>query len=169
LVLPFCAAILLLIRSRTLHAKTFATPARLLAVALIFYLPSAAWIARNYRTMGAFPFFATQNGDTLYGCYNPVTATMGSQFAIWIGPRHVLSAEDKPRMFGTSEVESDRYLRELAMRFLRAHWRIVPAMMLGHLAWALLPSPDSVVRLLTYPEWICRLGLYAAVLVALIV
>jgi hypothetical protein len=169
LVLPPCVAIILLMRSRTLHANTFMNPARLLVAALIFYLPSAAWIARNYRTMGAFPLFATQNGDTLYGCYNPVSATMGSQFATWIGPRHVLSEEDKPRVFAVSEVESDRYLRELGMRFIRAHWRIVPAMILGHLAWALLPSHDSVVRLLVYPEWICRLGLYAAVLLALTV
>jgi hypothetical protein len=164
LVLPLCAAIVLIAFSRSPRLKGLTNPARMSVAVLIFYLPSAAWIARNYWAMGAFPLFASQQGDTVYGCYNPVTAAMGPRFAVWIAPWRVTGVQGW--MAVVSEAESDRLLREAGMRFIRTHWRRVPAMMFGHLVRALLPERESLVKPLVYPEWICRLGLYAAALLA---
>jgi hypothetical protein len=171
LLFPFLAAAIaavLRFRSPEPKLKSFGSPAALSLAALLFYVPSAAWVTRNYFALGAFPVLAN-SGSTLFGSYNPVVAKVGPEFAAMLTVSKTSSQEGvkmlAPRM---SEAEVNRYYEQRAKQFLFEHWTAVSGLMLGHLVRALLPQPGSLAYALIYPEWICRVALYTAAIIVMV-
>ena len=72
------AVILILwVQHRTRFGAVLANPRRLLAATLLFFMPSALWVMRNYLVSGVFPIQAGTASTTLHGNYNPVSAKPG--------------------------------------------------------------------------------------------
>jgi hypothetical protein len=168
LVFPLLAAAIGAIvrfRSPETEWKALGGAARLTLGALLFYLPSAAWVARNYVALGAFPVLATETGSVLFGAYNPISAKWGPEFATHLTP-NVLPEENLHGLARTmSEAEVDRHWQARGKQFIREHWRSVPGLLLGHTVQPLQPQPQTMKPPLLYPEWICRIALYAAAII----
>ena len=138
-----------------------ATRRRLIVATLLFYLPTALWILRNYAVSGAFPVMAGTSSMTFYGNYNSVSATMGPRFARWVDPQS--TALRNPNQV-TSEVEEFRYYDSQGKQFIRRHWKIVPLLMGAHVVLSMLPDPaDGAHR---YSFWLVRLLIYVAAVIA---
>ncbi|MBV9397176.1 MAG: hypothetical protein JO062_04315 [Bryobacterales bacterium] len=142
---------------------------QLALAAILLYVPSVGWIARNYRATGVFPVFSSEGGRTFYGAYNSFTAAAGQNFAGLILPQF-LPGEQPPSQMAArmSELDVDRYYQRRGIQFVRAHWQEVPALVLGHIARAFLPQQQSIASGLVYPEWICRFALYGSAIFFLI-
>lgn len=159
-ILPFFVLALLSLRSRGLWTVR---PA-LLVVVVLFYLPTVCWVARNYAIMGA-PVLATNQGASLYGNYNSVSARLGGpRFADWIHPS-LIPGETKMEQLATtmSEPEISHYYTAKAIQFARSHAAVVPVVVAGHIVRALLPQHSAAPRRnwkWSLPEWICRVALY---------
>jgi hypothetical protein len=98
-----------------------------LLAAALFYLPTAGWVVRNYVRMGA-PVLATNQGSSLYGNYNSVSARLeGPHFADWIHPS-LIPGEPRMEQLATtmSEPEMSRYYTAKTIQFVRNHARVVP-------------------------------------------
>jgi hypothetical protein len=171
LALPFVAAgILVILRFRSpgrLHA--FGNPASLLIAAAVFYLPSTVWVVRNYLAIGVFPLFVNEGGATIYGSYNSVTANAAEPaFATCLVPSFIPGEEPKALLAKRmSETEVNRYYEKQGMRFIRARSSVIPRIIVGHVRRAMRPQ-EAMPAALRYPEWICRLVLYSAALLLLV-
>lgn len=135
-----------------------------LLAAALFYLPTAAWVARNYAVMGA-PVFATKQGASLYGNWNSVSARLGGpRFADWVHP-DLIPGEAKIKQLAAtmSEPEMSHYYMERGLQFVRDHAAIVPIVVGGHILRAFLPQHSSAPGqkwIWILPEWISRVALY---------
>jgi hypothetical protein len=138
-----------------------ATKRRLIVAALLFYTPTALWILRNYFVLGAFPVMAGTSSMTFYGNYNPLSATIGPNFARWISPEKIPGYPQK-RM---SEAEEFRFYDSKGKDFIVHHLKVVPLLIGAHVMLSMLPSPiDGAHR---YSFWVFRMLLYAAALIAI--
>jgi len=162
--LPLWASVLVLtwwFQSHDRSRLVFGATRRLIAAALLFYIPSALWVARNYFVSGAFPVMAGTSSMTFYGNYNPVSAAFGPGFARWIRPDKLPDSDPSKR---PSEVAEFRYYDSKGGDFVVHHWKIVPVLMGAHVILSMLPSPlDGAHK---YSFWALRLLLYAAAIVA---
>ena len=139
-----------------------ATKGRLIVAALLFYTPTALWIARNYLVSGAFPVMAGTSSMTFYGNYNPISATIGPRFGRWIGPYKIPGPGQQKRM---SEAEEFRYYDSQGRDFAVHHWKVVPLLIGAHVILSMLPSPIDGAH--KYSFWVFRMLLYAAALIAI--
>ena len=139
---------------------------RLIGAALLFSIPSAAWVARNYLVSGRFPVLAGTSSATLYGNYNPVSGAWGPDFGKWIDPGQ-LPGENNPNHLSQrlSEAEDLRNLDLKGKEFIAHHWRVVPLLFVAHVVRSFLPSAENGAHM--YSFWLLRLILYAAALVAI--
>ena len=143
----------------------FANKRRLIAAALLFYIPSAAWVVRNYWVSGAFPVLAGTASMTFYGNYNPLSATPGLGFGSWVGPDSIPGEEKTVSLSRRmSEVETLRYWDLKGKEFIAQHWKVVPLLMVAHVVHPVLPSLAD--RSHKYSFWLLRLLLYAATFMA---
>jgi hypothetical protein len=122
---------------------------------------------------GRFPVLAADQGAAFYGSYNAITTTWGPRFAEWIYPGMLPGEEPRTQLAKRmSEIEADEYWGHKAKQFVRSHWRVIPAMVAAYVVRALLLPQRSAApnlgSIYTYPEWIFRLGIYAASVVLFI-
>ncbi len=124
---------------------------RFLAVcAVLYWLPSACWIARNHAVSGLFTL-STLEGETFYGANNEVVANTLSEWGYWIFPNRIPGETPKAELARTmKEHELDRYYHNKGMAFVRAYWRELPRLELGKLTRAFVPVP-----------WVPNLGSWA--------
>ncbi len=139
---------------------------RLIAAAILFAIPSAAWIARNYVVSGRFPILAGTSGMTFYGNYNSLSGAAGPGFGRWIHPDEV-PGEEKVKNLSEKLTEAQvlRYYDLKGREFIAQHWKVVPLLFAAHLVRSVSPSPSDGAH--KYPLWVFRLILYAATIVAI--
>jgi hypothetical protein len=139
---------------------------RLIGAALLFFIPSAGWVARNYFVSGRFPVLAGTSSMTFYGNYNPVSGAMGPGFGRWIHPDEVPGEEKVSNLSRRlTEAEVLRYYDLKGKDFIARHWRVVPLLFVSHVIRSVSPSPSDGAHKSLF--WILRLILYAATLVAI--
>jgi hypothetical protein len=163
LLLWACAAALLWWRqSRDGFGPALCPRRRLIMATLLFYIPSAIWVARNYLVSGAFPVLAGTASTTLYGDYNPASATPGPNFGRWIDPRRI-PGEEYPHLVaaGWSEAQILKHYDEQAKKFIIENWKVVPRLVAAHARNSLMPAPEDGAH--RYSFWYYRLALYMAV------
>jgi hypothetical protein len=168
------AAILIVDRlwRRRIDIAALGGGARLIAAGILFYLPITAWIVRNYRITGDFPVIAGNDGNALWGSYNPRVATWGSDdFARWIHPDGIPGEVPVQHLARTmSEWEISTYYHAKGVRFIKSHPGAVLALVAGHLVRTFLPVgwlPPEFPGKYKYLQWLASLALYAAALVCL--
>jgi hypothetical protein len=167
------AAILIVDRlwRRRIDVAALGGGARLIAAGILFYLPITAWMIRNYRITGDFPVIAGNDGNTLWGSYNPRVAVLGKDFAYWIHPDGIPGEEPVQQLAKRmSEWEISRYYYAQGMRFIKSHPGATLALMTGHLVRTFLPVgwvPPEVHGKYRYVQWLASLALYIAALVCL--
>jgi hypothetical protein len=146
--------------------------ARLIAAGILFYLPITAWMVRNYRITGDFPVIAGNDGNSLWGAYNPRVAALGKGFAMWIHPDGIPGEEPVQHLARRmSEWEISSYYHAKGMQFIKSHPGAVLALMAGHLVRTFLPvgwlpTPELPGKY-RYAQWLASLALYTAALVCL--
>jgi hypothetical protein len=139
---------------------------RLLAAALLFFIPTAGWVARNYFVSGRFPILAGTSSMTFYGNYNPVSGTDGSRFGKWVHPDEIPGQEKvKNLSYRLSEAEVLRVWDLKGRDFIVHHWKVVPLLFVAHVVRSMSPSTDDGAH--KYLFWLLRLILYAATLFAI--
>ncbi len=152
-------------QSRGSSRFVFGNKRQLIAATLLFYIPSAIWVGRNYLVSGAFPILAGTAGMTFYGNYNSLSATRGSGFGRWVNPDRIPGEEKladlSKRM---SEAEVIRYYDSKGKQFISQHWRVVPLLIVAHVVNSALPSPSDGAH--RYSFWFLRLAFYAVAFVA---
>jgi hypothetical protein len=162
-------AVLAVIAWRQFHDPSrlnFVGWGRLIGAALLFSIPSAAWVGRNYLVSGRFPVLAGTSSATFYGNYNPVSAAWGPDFGKWIDPIQI-PGEYNPNHLSQrlSEAEDLRNLDLKGKEFIAKHWKVVPLLFVAHVVRSFLPSAENGAHM--YSFWLFRLILYAAALVAI--
>ena len=140
---------------------------RLIAAAFLFYIPSAAWVVRNYLVSGAFPVLAGTASTTFYGNYNSLSATIGPHFGRWVGGVDRIPGEEKYASLSQrmSEAEMLRYYDLKGREFVFHHLKVVPLLLTAHVVFAVLPSPADGAH--KYSFWLLRLALYVATFMAI--
>jgi hypothetical protein len=167
------AAILIVDRfwRRRIDIAALGGGARLIAAGILFYLPLSVWMVRNYRITGDFPVIAGNDGNTLWGCYNPRVAILGDEFARWIHPDGIPGEVPVQQLARSmSEWEISRYYYAQGVRFIKSHPGAALALMAGHLVRTFLPVgwvPPEVHMKYRYVQWLASLALYIAALVCL--
>ncbi|MBZ5627177.1 MAG: hypothetical protein LAQ69_52165, partial [Acidobacteriia bacterium] len=151
---------------------------RLIAAAVLFYVPLGAWLVRNYAVTGAFPVVLTKAGENIYGTYNVLTANpRDSHFARWIPADIIPGQESQLSLVARmSELELSRYYEAKGRRFIAEHWKDMPVLLVGRVLYAAAPqwppfgdTPTGARYATLYrtAEWICRLALYATAAILL--
>jgi hypothetical protein len=167
------AAILIVDRlwRRRINIAALGGGARLIAAGILFYLPITAWIVRNYRITGDFPVIAGNDGNALWGTYNPHVAIWGDDFARWTHPDGIPGEEPVEHLARKmSEWEISSYYHAKGVRFIKSHPGAVLALMAGHLVRTFLPVgwvPPEVHMKYRYVQWLASLALYIAALMCL--
>jgi hypothetical protein len=180
MILPLwvAAALMALKASHRLDLKLIGSPRRLIAAAVLFFVPFAGWLLRNYAVTGAFPVVLTKVGEDIYGTYNILTATVGNpHFARWV-PADLIPGEERQASLAArmSELELSRYYEAKGRRFIASHWKALPALLVGRVLYAAAPqwppfgdTPAGAKYSGVYRglEWVSRLALYATAIVLL--
>jgi hypothetical protein len=180
LILPLWAAAVLLAVWvwRRPDIKGMGSPLRLIAAAVLFFVPFGVWVVRNYFVTGAFPVILTKSGEDLYGTYNQLSASIGGpHFGRWV-PADNIPGEESQRSLAArmSELELSRYYQAKGRRFIVEHWYAIPALMAGRALYAAMPqwppfgmtpTGDKYSGLYRRLEWVCRVALYVTALVIL--
>ena len=140
---------------------------RLAAAAALFWLPSALWIARNYRLSGEFPVLSTIEGETLYGANNSSVASDLAEWGYWVFPNDIPGETAKKDLAATmTELQLDRYYHRKGVAFLKLHWFELPRLEVGKLIRAFVPIP-WVANWGSYGVFFCRAILYLGILLNL--
>jgi hypothetical protein len=168
------AAILIVDRlwRRRIDIAALGGEVRLIAAGILFYLPITAWMVRNYRITGDFPVIAGNDGNALWGAYNPRVAAWGNGFARWIHPDGIPGEERVQNLARRmSEWEISRYYHAKGVQFIKSHPGAVVALMAGHLVRTFMPvgwipTPELPGKY-RYVQWLASLALYIAALVCL--
>jgi len=162
-----CAVSLILwVQYRNRFETVLASPRRLLAASLLFFIPSALWVMRNYLVSGAFPVLAGSATTTLYGNYNPVSAKPGPRFGRWVDPRRLPGEIAQDTLFRSwTEAQMLKHYDEQAKAFINQNWNVVPRLVAVHVAHVFTPIPEDGAH--KYSFWIYRLVLYALAVWAL--
>jgi 4-amino-4-deoxy-L-arabinose transferase-like glycosyltransferase len=94
-------------------------PRRALALSAFLFLGALTllgpWAARNYHVRGAFVLVSSKGGWNLFMGNNPYPAPWDQKQAI--------QPDFRAKLMEMNEVESDRYLRSLALKYMREHPR----------------------------------------------
>jgi hypothetical protein len=139
---------------------------QLVVAALLFFIPSAGWVARNYFVSDRFPILAGTSSMTFYGNYNPVSGAWGHGFGKWIHPDDIPGQEKLGNLSKRlPEAEALQTWDQKGKEFITHQWRVVPLLFVAHVVRCFLPSPDDGAH--KYFFWLLRLILYAAALVAI--
>jgi len=135
---------------------------RFLVLTVVFALPPAFWIIRNYEVSGAFPLLNAMEGETFYGANNAVVASDLDEWGYWVFP-DLIPGEVPKQVLGKrmTEAELNRYYENKGMAFVRSHLIAYPRLTLGKLIRGFLPMP-WVPRVTTYLASLPRLLLYIA-------
>lgn len=133
---------------------------RLIAATVLFYIPTALWVTRNYFASGLFPVVAGTSNMTFFGNYNSVSGTLGPEFGTFVLPK--FAYQDTA---GLSEVARLHYFDAKSHEFISQHWKLVPLLLAAHAIRALLPANKDGAH--KYFFWIFRLMLYIATAVAM--
>ena len=165
LILPFfIAGIAWVFRKQPRIRAAFGSSRRLLAAAVLFFLPSLAWMLRNYEVTGQFPVMTGLEGVSFYGGYNVVTSSFGPDLGGWIHPDHVPGQESRYDLSRRmSEIETLRYYRAKGLQFITQHWRRLPMLFAARVVRTLLPNP--LAGPLRYFYWLTRLAVLALALI----
>lgn len=130
----------------------------------IFLLPAAAWMARNYAVSGAFPLLSAQEGETLYGANNILTAHSGRFWGYWVFPDDIPGERPKRELMNEmSEAALNNYYRQKGLAFLLQEPSLIPWMEAGKVVRGFLPVPWSS-GLFSYLASLPRLLLYGVFL-----
>lgn len=136
-------------------------------LAVLFWLPAAIWITRNYALSGQFPVLSTIEGETLYGANNEYVASNLAFWGYWVFPNEIPGETAKKELARTmSEREMDHYYHRKGMAFLKSHWFELPRLELGKLVRAFLPVP-WVASAISYAVFFTRGLLYMGILLTL--
>ncbi len=107
----------------------------------IFWALPALWMVRNAAVLDSFTL-TTQEGETLFGANNEVVANDLSQWGYWIDIDKIPGEIDRRKLALTmSEVETNRYLHNKGMNFIRTNWFSMPRLIVGKLIRAFVPVP----------------------------
>ena len=136
---------------------------RFVALAALYWLPAAVWIARNYAVSGEFPVFSTIEGETLYGANNDYVASNLAVWGYWVFPNEIPGETAKKDLAATmTELQLDRYYHRKAIQFVRQHWFALPRLEVGKVIRGFVPVP-WVPRWDSYCVFFFRAVLYAAI------
>jgi len=162
-------AVLAVIGWRQFHDSSridFVSWRRLLAAALLFFIPTAGWVVRNYLVSDRFPILAGTSSMTFYGNYNPLSGTTGPRFGKWVHPDEIPGQEKvKNLSYRLSEAEVLRVWDLKGRDFIAHHWKVVPLLFVAHIVRSMSPSTDDGAH--KYLFWLLRLVLYGATLFAI--
>jgi hypothetical protein len=162
-------AVMVVIGCRQFHGPfriNLANWRQLTVAAVLFFIPSAGWVARNYFASGRFPILAGTSSMTFYGNYNPVSGAWGRGFGKWIDPNKIPGEEkmtDLSKRF--SEADALRTWDLKGKQFIAHHWRVVALLLVAHIVRTFLPSSDDGAH--QYFFWMLRLILYGAAILAI--
>lgn len=162
LLFPLCAcaalAFLWLRQRSTIPANWM----RLAVSAVLFLIPSAIWMARNYSVSGALVLTAV-DGEALYGSYNPLSATPGPHFGAFTFPGD-LPGQEPFKVLGArmSQIELDKFWTAKGWETIHQHWRELPLMVATRLIRMLLPQRHNIgyYDRYIYVEWFFRSAIF---------
>jgi len=135
---------------------------------LLFVLPPALWMLRNYRVCGRFPVMSSLRGEVFYGGNNALTCGSREYWGYWVFPDRIPGEQSKKDLAATmSECAMDVYYYEKGKVFVRQNLMRMPRLLFGKLVRAYIPVPWKL-NVATAGASLYRWGLYITCIVGML-